>query len=133
MCAGSSDEGEPDAAADNQTDSPTERTEHLRSSLSVERLLQESPKDTPTNLSRKPDRGYDELNVKETDYDMVEKDKDDSRCDLPPEVYLRDSRLFARDTILRGKRYGPFAGQLLPKPINERFAVEVSCMRNSCR
>lgn len=87
--------------------------------LSLDR--QESPKEQPTNLSKK-------YEIVREDYEMVEKDKDDSRCDLPTEVYLRESRLFARGTILRGKRYGPFVGQLLPKPINERYAVEVSLL-----
>lgn len=45
---------------------------------------------------------------------------------IPPELELNNSGLWTRVAIPRGTRYGPFLGRWINKPIDPRFAWEVS-------
>ncbi|CAH0564476.1 unnamed protein product [Brassicogethes aeneus] len=44
---------------------------------------------------------------------------------VPPEIELRESGVFAKSTILKGTRYGPFQGVWATKPEEAMFAWEV--------
>lgn len=50
-----------------------------------------------------------------------------SQMHAPPnDLDIRNGSVYARTTIGRGTKYGPFTGKLTNEPVDQRFAWEVS-------
>lgn len=50
-----------------------------------------------------------------------------SQMHAPPhDLDIRNGSVYARTTVGRGTKYGPFTGKLTNEPVDQRFAWEVS-------